>query len=131
MSITANRKRFSYRILESALGVSSITFLVAILLLAWFYPIVLAVFIICYSLFWLLKFTTNIFYTVQTYKQLGRWQKIDWQLYLDNFSNYEFTKQFLIILKQKYKSKIDWKKQLQSDIGNYPIPWTTFLDMIT
>jgi hypothetical protein len=117
-SISNDRKTILYRLLESSLAISSIGFIIGYILLAIFAPIWAAIFIICYSLIWLLKFFLNVIYTLYTYLQYRRWNSFDWQYLIKNFSNYGVTAVYLKEQQEKYRRKFDWQKKLEIDLEN-------------
>ena len=84
-SILAARKKLVYRILESVLGVSSLVFLVLLLILSFWWPTVAAVFLIVYSFFWLLRVTSICLYTIYSYKNLRRWESFNLPQILASF----------------------------------------------
>lgn len=106
-----------YKLLEATIGVSSISFLVIILLLSFFERNIVSVFLITYSFMWVLKFCLNALYTIYTYKQLHRWETLDWEVFLNTMSTQpKQAIEMLTALRDKFKSKIDWSRQINEDI---------------
>ena len=116
-SILEDRKTARYRVLEGLIGVTSIGFLLLLLLISIVNPALASVFLILYSFMWLFKYTLNVMYTVYTYLQLRRWEKLDWTKLFDSFgsdnkSAYALLTQFA----EKYKKKLDVPKKVESQL---------------
>jgi Glycosyl transferase family group 2 len=114
-SISNARKKPTYRFLEAFIGIFSISFLIFLLVLSFFYPAWLAIFLIIYSFLMVLKVSLHGVYTIYTYKNLRRWEEF--------FANYEFknfsvnqARTKLQESAKKYKNMLDWKQKLNSDI---------------
>jgi len=114
------RKKFSYRFLEAFLGLFSISFLLILIILAIFEPVILAIFLIGYSFFMVLKVGVHGIYTIYTYKNLLRWETVNWQELLNNMDvNPEMALDTLQKLKNKHDTKIGWQEKLESDIKQF------------
>jgi hypothetical protein len=119
-SIKEYRKRFSYRILESVLGVSTLTFFLILTLLAIFLPVLLAVFLIGYSFLTVLRTGLHAVYTIYTYQYLHRWEKLNWKVLLDEMeTDPEKALDTLHKFERKYQQKIDWHKRIQEDMARF------------
>jgi hypothetical protein len=120
-SILAARKKLVYRILESVLGISSLVFLVLLLILSFWWPTVAAVFLIVYSFFWLLRVNSVCLYTIYSYKNLRRWESFNLPQILASFDQgLEQAKAELLSIQKKYAQSLDWKWHLQQDINYLP-----------
>jgi hypothetical protein len=118
-SIAEDRKKLSYRLLESALGIATILFLLAMIILSILDPILASILLIVYSFFWVLKYSLNAIYTIYTYKELRRWEKFDWDLVKTNFDSKSFDKIDLQLSKfQSQFNTLDWSKKIQIDRDN-------------
>lgn len=114
------RKKFIYRFLESFLGLVSISFLIILILLAIFLPSVLAIFLIGYSFFMVLKVGLHGIYTIFTYKNLLRWENLNWKDLLHKMDKHpEQALDILQKFKHKYETKIEWNEKLQTDVDNF------------
>jgi hypothetical protein len=113
-SILQNRKDPNYRYLESVIGVTSISFLLLIFVTAILSPAIASVFLIIYSFMWLLKYTLNVIYTIYIYKQLRRWEKLDWPKFFVMFDGKgnEKVHEFLTRFGRKYKNKLDFEYKI-------------------
>jgi hypothetical protein len=121
ISILEERKTIRYRILESALGTLSLSFLFLILFLSFVRRDVAAVILIVYSFLWVLKFALNSMYTIYTYLQLKRWESFKWNKfakYLDNGQR-DQVKGMIKEFRDTYKGKIDWYSKLNKDMENW------------
>jgi Glycosyl transferase family group 2 len=117
-TIIEDRKTFSYRFLEGLIGYSSLSFLGIILLTSILNPFLASIFLIIYSFMWILKYTLNVVYTLYTYIQLRRWEKLDWTtLFYDFNSSQKNAIQTLEDLSHKYHNKIDFHHKLQDQIA--------------
>ena len=117
-SIADARRTRSYRLLEGAIGYISISFLVIIVTLAFVNRPLVSIFLILYSFMWVLKFCLNALYTIYIYKQLYRWESLDWETFLDSIAHHR--DQAVVILenlREQFQSKIDWSRQIDSDIA--------------
>jgi hypothetical protein len=120
-SILAARKKLVYRILESVLGVSSLVFLVLLLILSLGWPTVAAVFLIVYSFFWLLRVTSICLYTIYSYKNLKRWESFNLPQILSSFDqSLDQAKAELLSIQKKYSQSLDWQWHLQQILIIYP-----------
>jgi len=116
------RKKFVYRFLESFLGLFSISFLIILIILAIFSPVVLAIFLIGYSFFMVLKVGLHGIYTIYTYKNLRRWETVGWKnLLTDMDKDPEKALDTLQKLKHKYDTKIEWKSRLEADLKQFSL----------
>jgi hypothetical protein len=117
-TIIEDRKTFTYRLLEGLIGYTSLSFLFILLITSILNPFLASVFLIIYSFLWILKYTLNVVYTLYTYIQLRRWEKVDWLTLFDDFnSSHEKATQTLEDLSHKYHNKIDFHHKLQYQIA--------------
>lgn len=112
------RKKTTYRFLESFLGLLSIFFLSTLVILAIVSPILLSLFLICYSFFMVFKIGIHGIYSIFSYKNLRRWEKLNYILLFENFAKKDFIsiESQLLTLKNKYKDNINWSSKLDEDI---------------
>lgn len=119
-SITENRKTFRYRFLEAFIGLFSLAFLLLLVILAFTQQAVFAVFIIIYSFLMVLKTSLHGIYTIYTYKNLIRWENLDWlnvnKVLTENFAK---GKELLLQIQKKHENTLDWSHQLQQQIETY------------
>lgn len=116
-SITEDRKKLYYRFLEAFLGLFSFAFFILLLFLSFYSPTTAALFLISYSFLMVLRVSLHGVYTIYTYKNLLRWESVNWQDFLQKVSNnYTQAKQSLQGLMHKYKGKLDWEEKLQADL---------------
>jgi hypothetical protein len=117
-TIIEDRKTITYRFLEGLIGYTSLSFLFILLITSILNPFLASVFLIIYSFLWILKYTLNVVYTLYTYIQLRRWEKVDWIRLFDDFnSSQEKAIQTLEDLSHKYHNKIDFHHKLQDQIA--------------
>ncbi len=119
-TISQDRQTFRYRVLEGLIGYVAISFLIVLILLGIFSPVLLAIFIIIYSFLMVLKTSMHGIYTIYTYKNLRRWESVNWVETLDGLSSGEEKGiKILESLRQKHINTLDWGHRLNEDIKNY------------
>jgi len=72
------KERFLYRFFETVSALFSLGTLSSVFLISWLAPAVIAVFIIIFDLYWLLKITYLAFHQVVSWRQMKRNLEIDW-----------------------------------------------------
>lgn len=116
-SIANLRKLKIYRFLEAFLGLFSIGFLVILVTLAFVAPAVLSIFLICYSFLMVFKVGMHGIYVIHTYKNLRRWESLDWQTFFQNLTkNKEKALAQIKQLQTRFANNFDWKSTLEKDI---------------
>jgi hypothetical protein len=119
-SISQDRQTFRYRFLEGLIGYASIAFLFSLVLMGVFAPVVLSIFIIIYSFLMVLKTSMHGIYTIYTYKNLRRWESVNWQETIKSLSKSQVDGlKVLTDLKQKHIDTLDWGYRLGQDITNF------------
>jgi hypothetical protein len=118
-SIAEDRKKFYYRFLESFLGLFSFSFFILLIYFSFYNPTVVALFLISYSFLMVLRVSLHGVYTIYTYKNLLRWESLNWIDFINRISKgYESGQKAINSLIQKYGTKIDWKQKLETDLDN-------------
>jgi cellulose synthase/poly-beta-1,6-N-acetylglucosamine synthase-like glycosyltransferase len=132
-SIASDRQTRRYRILEGVLGYVSISFLLLLFILGLIAPAALAIFLISYSFLLVLKTSLHGVYTIYTYKNLRRWEAINWPEFTQTLStDYQKGKQELLDLQDKYSDKLDWSHRVNEDIAAYEeIQGTKYQDLLS
>jgi Glycosyl transferase family group 2 len=77
-TIEQERQSWKYRFFESFTGMSAVIFITIMLSLAIFVPGILAIFLIIYSFFIVLKSGLHTIYTFYTFKNIYRWEGVSW-----------------------------------------------------
>jgi hypothetical protein len=123
-SIQEARKTLIYRFLEASIGLTSIGFLILLVVLSIFDSTrsAVSIFLILYSLLWVLKLSLNTSFTLYSYKQLKRWEKFDWEKFI-TFTQTDWQKAVLQLenFKKIYKNSTDWQSRISSDISHMDI----------
>lgn len=115
LSVSELRLTKFYRILEGLIGYVSLGCLVGIVLLTFWNPAYTAVFLIGFSLLWLLKYTLNVMYTLYSYKRLRRWETLDWPKFLQEIQDTPaLATKRLSEFQQRYKDKLDWLSEIEA-----------------
>lgn len=116
LSIKELRTKNYYRWLEGSLAIATLSFFGFVVLLSFVNPYLITILIFCYSFIWLLKVTLICLHIIYGYKQLRRWQRVDW---LELLKAFEKSKESGIGELQKVKnfSKIkEWQNKIEQDI---------------
>jgi hypothetical protein len=119
ISIQNLRSKRYYRLLEGSLAILAIAFFVILIVASIWKPVWATVFIFAFSFAWLLRVTLICLHVLYGYKQLNRWNKIDWNFVLNKFdiSLEEGLKEV-----DQFKSLGDnqeWKQRVQRDMDGY------------
>jgi Glycosyl transferase family group 2 len=119
-SIQELRKDKKYRFLESLLGIAAFVFFGTIILVTVISPVIAALFLILYSLAWLLRVAMIASFTIMTYRTMLRWHSIDTQklLYLIDQKD-ETVVSELTKIKNKFRTKFFWASKINELIINY------------
>ena len=124
-SIEQLRKDWRYRCFEGFTGSSAILFILILVILSIYQPTILAVFLIVYSFFIVLKSALHTIYTFYTFNNIYRWEKLDWQKLLGLMET-DSTQALKLMngYKQQYPDKLNWDnewngitKEYQANIG--------------
>jgi hypothetical protein len=116
-SILQARKTLRYRLFESLVGLSSLLFIITLVFLAFIQPALLGLFLILYSFLMVMKVFLHGIYTLSSYKNLLRWENVDWQQLIQNLSeNLPEARGQLKELKSKFSTKLNWEKTISKDL---------------
>jgi Glycosyl transferase family group 2 len=85
ISIQELRTHRYYRLLEGTLAIVAISFFVILIFLSFFNPYLATIFIFCFAFAWLLRVTLICLHVLYGFKQLTRWEKVNWVDVLDAF----------------------------------------------
>ena len=117
--ITELRKKKYYRLYESLLAISAISFFVILILLSYFNPTLATMFILSFSFIWLLRVSLICLHTVYGFKQLNRWSLVNWKEFLESFEVSK-DKALIEISKLKNLSNIkEWHIRVDIDYNNF------------
>ena len=114
-TISDDRRNPRYRFLEGLIGYTSLCSLLLMVLLTLWSPSFTAVFLIVFSLLWLLKYTLNVMYTIFSYRRLRRWEKLDWQTFLQDVQDNPLQAQeTLSRFANAYRDKLNWISEIET-----------------
>ncbi len=124
LTIEEVRKNWKYRFFEGFTGTSAILFIFILVLLAAYNPTALAIFLIVYSFFIVLKSALHTIYTFYTFNNIYRWEKIEWSKLLNLMgNNSEEAIKLMNAYQAKYPEKLNWdhewieiKKEYQKNL---------------
>ena len=110
--MSSDLKDWRYRCFEGFTGSSAILFILILVLLSIYQPTVLAVFLIVYSFFIVLKSALHTIYTFYTFNNIYRWEKLDWQKLLGLMET-DSTQALKLMddYKQQYPDKLNWDNE--------------------
>lgn len=117
-----NRKdKFLYRFLEIFPGFLSWGTLGAAFVLSWLVPVAMAVFIIAFDFYWLLKISYLSFHQIVSYRQMKKHLKIDWLNKIEKLKKWQ--KIYHLIILPMYKEGIDIVRPTFQALvnSNYPL----------
>jgi len=99
------KERILYRFLELVPGILSWGTLIAVFLLSWLAPIVVAVFIIIFDLYWLLRISYLSFHQIASFRQMKKNLEINWLEKLNNLPNWKNI--YHLVILPMYKEGIE------------------------
>jgi len=117
------KEKILYRFFEIFPGALSWGTLGGAFILSWLAPVVVAIFIIAFDLYWLLRISYLSFHQIASYKQMKKNLKIDWLSRLNNELGIKNWRNiYHLIILPMYKEGIDIvKPTLQAlENSNYP-----------
>jgi hypothetical protein len=120
MTLDEYRKDWRYRFFEGFTGGTAILFIIILIVSAIFWPVGLAIFLIIYSFFIVLKSALHTIYTFYTFNNIYRLEKINW-LELNSQmgqSPKEATK-ILTKIRDQYPDKMSWTQDWDGYINSY------------
>lgn len=114
------KEKILYRLLEIFPGFLSLGTLIGAFFLSWLAPVVVAIFIILFDLYWLLKISYLSFHQIVCFSQMRKNLKINWREKLSQFPDWQKI-YHLVILPMYKESKEIIESSLQSLINSdYP-----------
>jgi cellulose synthase/poly-beta-1,6-N-acetylglucosamine synthase-like glycosyltransferase len=118
--LSDQKEKLLYRFLEIFPGFLSWGTILSALLLSWLAPAVVAIFIILFSLYWLLKITYLSFHQISSFKKMKENLKIDWLKRLEKLRDWRKI-YHLIILPTYNESESTISASCQALVNNnYP-----------
>ena len=100
------KEKILYRLLEIFPGFLSWGTLISAILLSWLAPVVVAIFIILFDLYWLLKVSYLAFHQVVSFLQMEKNLKIDWLEKLSQIKNWQRIYHLIILPCYKEKKEL-------------------------
>jgi Glycosyl transferase family group 2 len=86
ISIQGLREKKYYRLLEGSLAIFAISFFLFLILLSIFNPYLATVFIFGFAFFWLLRVTLICLHVLYGFKQMKRWNSVNWVELFNGFN---------------------------------------------
>ena len=114
-------ERMIYRLFEILPGAMSWFILLSVVLFSWKAPVWVAVFIICFDLYWLFRTAYFSFHLRCGYQKMKEYQKIDWEEKLDQLKINRKEIYHLIVL-PIYKEPLDIIRESLKSLENSDWP---------
>ena len=110
------------RIFEMLPGVLAWSTILLMFLLSWLVPVWVAIFIILFDIYWLLKTVYLSFYLRATFKKMRENLKIDWLEKLKSMVNSQWSSVYHLIILPMYKEPYEVVKETFESLSkaNYP-----------
>ncbi len=99
------KEKILYRLLEIFPGFFSWTAIILTFLLSWLAPLAVAVFIILFDLYWLLKIIYLSFHQVASFSQMRKNLKIDWLKKLDSVNKSSWRNVYHLVILPLFKEE--------------------------
>jgi len=105
--LKSSKDRALFRLFEILPGVFSFGILIASVILSWRAPILIAVFIIVFDVYWLIKISYLSIHQISSYKQMKKNLKTDWLAKLDRLPGGRWKKIYHLIILPTYKEELE------------------------
>lgn len=120
MTVEELRTNWKYRFFEGFTGMTAVLFILILVVLAIWFPTFLAVFLIIYSFFIVLKSSLHTIYTFYTFNNVYRWENIKWQTLLQQMqTDSEAAKHQMKAYQDQYKDKLNWTHEWNELLSVY------------
>ncbi len=110
-SIENSKDRRLFRVLEILPGVLSWLTIFIVIFLSWYRPVWIAIFIICFDIYWLLKTLFFSFHQQAAFKKMKNNLKTDWLEKLDELPAQNWKDIYHLVIFPMYKEDIDIIRQ--------------------
>jgi len=116
------KEKILYRCFEILPGFLSWGTLITALILSWLVPIVVAIFIIAFDFFWLLRISYLSFHQLSSYRQMKKNLKTDWIEKLENLKRRNWKEIYHLIILPMYKEELEIVRDTLQALkdSNYP-----------
>jgi len=105
--LKSSKDRALFRLFEILPGVFSFGVLIASVILSWRAPILIAVFIIVFDVYWLIRISYLSVHQISSYKQMKKNLKTDWLVKLDRLPGGRWKKIYHLIILPTYKEGLE------------------------
>lgn len=105
--LKSSKDRALFRLFEILPGVFSFGVLIASVILSWRAPISVAVFIIVFDIYWLIRISYLSIHQISSYKQMKKNLKTDWLVKLDRLPGGRWEKIYHLIILPTYKEGLE------------------------
>lgn len=101
------KERILYRFFETLPGFFSWGTLAGVVILSWLAPVVIAIFIIVFDIYWLLRVIYLSFHQISSFRQMKKNLKINWLAKLNQLAGNEWKKIYHLVILPMYKEGIE------------------------
>jgi hypothetical protein len=105
--LKSSKDRALFRLFEILPGVFSFGVLIVSVILSWKAPILIAVFIIVFDLYWLIRISYLSIHQISSYKQMKTNLRTDWLAKLEQLSEGRWKKIYHLIILPTYKEELE------------------------
>ncbi len=105
--LKSSKDRALFRLFEILPGAFSFGVLIASVILSWRAPILIAVFIIVFDVYWLIRISYLSVHQISSYKQMKKNLKTDWLVKLDRLPGGRWKKIYHLIILPTYKEELE------------------------
>jgi len=116
------KERWLYRAFEILPGALAWLTILSVIFLSWAKPIWIALFIIAFDIYWLLKTVYLSFYLRAAYKQMKKQMKIDWLEKIKSLANKDWQKIHHLIILPVFKESLPTVRSTFQAIVNSTYP---------
>lgn len=101
------KEKILYRIFETIPGIIIWATIIAAVLFSWLAPAIVAVFIIVFDLFWLLRVSYLSFHQISSYRQMKKNIRENWLEKLEKLEDREWKKLYHLVIIPTYKENLN------------------------
>ena len=116
------KDRRTFRLLEILPGALSWLTILAVIFLSWQRPVWVAIFIICFDVYWLLKTIFLSFYQQASFRKMRENLKIDWLKKLDELPAKNWEEVYHLIILPMYKEGLEVVQSTFQTLANSKYP---------
>jgi len=129
--LKSSRNRAFFRLFEILPGFLSWGTLITALLLSWLAPVAVAIFIIIFDFFWLLRISYLSCHQIASYRQMKKNLAIDWMKKLKNLKRKKWEEIYHLVILPTYKEGREIIKPTIQSLANSDYPKDKIIVVLT